>query len=62
LAHTVGWAPEKWRLFDVCHHKRNLAEYEGHVDVNGNLVGELIALTGQLIDAVSPLRALIPAK
>lgn len=59
LSHTVGWPPEKWRLFDVCHHKRNLAEYEGHVDVDDNLVGELIVLTGELIEAVTELRTLV---
>jgi hypothetical protein len=62
LSHTVGWSPEKWRLFDVCHHKRSLAQYEGSVDVNDVFVGELIALTGELIETVGQLRALIAAE
>jgi hypothetical protein len=59
VPHTLGWPAEKWRLFDVCHHKRNVAEYEGSVDVDNKLVGELIALTSELIEAVSRLRKLI---
>jgi hypothetical protein len=61
VPHTLGWPAEKWHLFDVCHRKRNVAEYEGSVDVDNKLVGELIALTSELIEAVSRLRKLIPS-
>ena len=29
LAHTVGLAPEQWRVLDSAHRKRNAVEYEG---------------------------------
>ena len=30
LQHTLGLEPKKWRLLDLCHKKRDLAEYEGY--------------------------------
>jgi hypothetical protein len=56
LTHTLGWLPEQWRLLDYCHQKRNLAEYEGHVDVDDVLVGELIVLVDTLLQQVPALR------
>lgn len=34
LPHTVGFPAAKWRVLDLCHNKRNLAEYEGNFDVD----------------------------
>jgi len=56
LAHTLGWSPEQWRLLDHCHKKRNLAEYEGHLDVDDVLVGELVGLVETLLQQVPALR------
>ena len=33
LAHTVGWPASRWRVLDAAHQKRNLAEYEGYLEV-----------------------------
>ena len=33
LQHTVDLPPERWRVLDEAHRKRNLAEYEGELDV-----------------------------
>ncbi len=33
LGHTVALSKEKWRVLDEAHRKRNLAEYEGVLDV-----------------------------
>ena len=55
LAHTVGWPPQKWRVFDTAHKKRNLAEYEGQLDIEEPAIAELIALTAELIEAVTRL-------
>lgn len=38
LPHTLGLGPEVWRVLDIAHGRRNLAEYEGHVDVEERLV------------------------
>jgi hypothetical protein len=51
LAHTIGWSPSKWRLFDDAHRKRNLAEYEGFLEVDGAALKERIMLTEQLLSA-----------
>lgn len=34
LQHTLGLSRAKWRVLDQCHNQRNLAEYEGHLDIN----------------------------
>lgn len=61
LTHTLGWPPDQWRLLDYCHKKRNLAEYEGHLDVDDALVVELMAVIDALLAQVPALRARLPA-
>ena len=48
LEHTVDLPNEQWRVLDLAHRKRNLAEYEGHVDVDGALLEALLRVTGEL--------------
>ncbi|MEW6021229.1 MAG: hypothetical protein AB1807_03710 [Pseudomonadota bacterium] len=55
LEHTVGFTAEQWRLLDQAHRKRNLAEYEGDLDVTQGFVDELIDQVAALIDAVQKL-------
>lgn len=43
LPHTLGLGPEVWRVLAKAHDLRNLAEYEGHVDVDARLVTDVIA-------------------
>ena len=43
LPHTTGLPPEVWRVLAKAHDRRNLAEYEGHVDVDQRLVRDLIS-------------------
>ncbi len=43
LQHTLGVGPEIWRILAKCHHQRNLAEYEGFLEVDEQLVSELIS-------------------
>src|SRR5690348_836103 len=43
LPHTLGLGTEVWRVLDKCHHMRNVAEYEGTLDVGGRIVNDLIA-------------------
>ena len=55
LQHTLGWPPNRWRVLDAAHQKRNLAEYEGYLDIEESLVVELIALVQDLIVDVENL-------
>jgi hypothetical protein len=40
--HTLKMEPEYWRVLDQAHRKRNLAEYEGDIDVDDQLLEALI--------------------
>jgi hypothetical protein len=59
LPHTLGLGPEVWRVFDKCHNLRNLSEYEGDLNVDERLLGELIAAcltVTHKLDALAPLQ------
>jgi hypothetical protein len=56
LAHTVNFPPAKWRVLDRCHNLRNLAEYEGHFDVDQMLIEALTIVTAELEVAVEAIR------
>jgi len=49
LAHTLGVGKVQVRLFALCHERRNLAEYEGYMDVDESLLAELVAATDALL-------------
>ena len=55
LQHTVGWTAVQWRQLDTAHNKRNLAEYEGYLEVEPSYVQGLIAMVALLLDDVSRL-------
>ena len=55
LTHTLGWPPSRWRVFDAAHQKRNLAEYEGYLDVEESTVSEMCELVAQLVSDVQIL-------
>lgn len=55
LEHTLNFKPEQWLILTQAHAKRNLAEYEGDLDVTQGFVDELIAHVALLLDAVSAL-------
>jgi hypothetical protein len=48
LEHTAGMPAAKWRVLSKCHDARNLAEYEGHSDVDAKLLAELVEIAGEL--------------
>jgi hypothetical protein len=59
LQHTVGLENAKWRVLDKCHKQRNLAEYEGHLEITPQLVKELIRVTEEvlkLVEALGPVK------
>lgn len=60
LEHTLGIAPEVWRVLAACHDRRNLAEYEGHLEVDNQLITDLIKATLQLLEKVSALSTIQP--
>ncbi|MBX9903201.1 MAG: hypothetical protein K2Y31_02505 [Burkholderiales bacterium] len=55
LTHTLNWPGERWRVLDAAHRKRNLAEYEGFLEVEESTIAELCALVTELIADVDKL-------
>jgi len=52
LPHTLGLPTATWRVLATCHERRNLAEYEGVVDVDQRLMTDLLAAARAVLDAV----------
>lgn len=57
LTHTLGWPANRWRVLDTAHQKRNLAEYEGYLEIEESTVAEMCALVHSLIADVQDLIA-----
>lgn len=57
LQHTLDLSPAKWRVLDQAHRKRNLAEYEGEIEVDEALVTSLREITEEISRAVIALTA-----
>ena len=57
LTHTLSWPAHRWRVLDLAHQKRNLAEYEGFLEVEESAIAELCALVAELIADVVKLVA-----
>ena len=55
LQHTLGLPPEQWRVLDEAHRKRNLAEYEGEMDVGEQLVAALLRTAREVSTRVERL-------
>lgn len=55
LQQTIGLANEKWRVLDKCHKQRNLAEYEGNLEITPQLIEELMKITEELLESVEKL-------
>lgn len=53
LTHTLDWPAPRWRVLDAAHRKRNLAEYEGILEVEESAIAELCALVAELIAEVT---------
>lgn len=60
LSHTLGLDAGQWRVLDQAHRKRNLAEYEGDLDVDEALVQALIRTTQTVAERVAALGRLNP--
>ncbi len=55
LRHTLELPNELWRVMDTAHRKRNLAEYEGHMDVDQGLLEALIRAAIEVADRIDHL-------
>ena len=55
LTHTLNWPAPRWRVLDAAHQQRNLAEYEGFLEVEESAIAELCALVAELIAEVAKL-------
>ncbi|MBU7572912.1 MAG: hypothetical protein KAF64_06120 [Hydrogenophaga sp.] len=55
LPHTLGLGPEVWRVLDLCHHKRNLGEYEGLMEVDARLLEDLIVAARKVAAALAQI-------
>jgi hypothetical protein len=42
----------KWRVLDQAHKKRNLAEYEGEIDLSPALVQSILKIAEEIEEAV----------
>jgi hypothetical protein len=52
LPHTLGLGPEVWRVLDKGHQMRNVAEYEGAMDVDEAIVEGLMLACGKVVAAL----------
>jgi len=60
LEHTIKLPPEQWRVLSEAHRKRNLAEYEGALDIDEALLEALIRVAGEVekrVATLAPLKA-----
>ena len=55
LQHTIDLPQEQWRVLDQVHRKRNLAEYEGDMDVPEQFVAALVRVAREIARRVEGL-------
>ncbi len=52
LPATVGLGIEVWRVLAKCHERRNVAEYEGSLEIDDRLLKDLLVAAQALLDSV----------
>ncbi|MES2603641.1 MAG: hypothetical protein V4603_01820 [Pseudomonadota bacterium] len=55
LTHTLQLPSTQWRVLDDAHRKRNIAEYEGDIEVDAALLEALLRVTAELATRVQTL-------
>lgn len=55
LPHTLGLETGVWRVLSRCHDLRNRGEYEGDLEIDERLLGELIAACKTVVAALNKL-------
>jgi hypothetical protein len=53
LPYTLGVKQEAWRILAACHDRRILAEYEGCLEIDDQLLLELLRTAKTLLDLLS---------
>lgn len=60
LQHTLRLPPQKWRVLDLAHKKRNLIEYEGAVEIDAGLLEAMLRIAREIEAGVIALGPLAP--
>lgn len=60
LTHTLQLPSAQWRVLDDAHRKRNLAEYEGDIEIDNALLDALLRVTNEVPERVRALLATTP--
>ena len=55
LPHTLGLPAAQWRVLAKAHERRNLAEYEGHLEHDERLLADMLAAAKLLLTAIRNL-------
>jgi hypothetical protein len=55
LGDTAGMAAAEWRVLAKCHERRNIAEYEGELEIDEQLMADLVRIAIVLLKKVSEL-------
>jgi hypothetical protein len=55
LEHTLHLPKEQWRVLDEAHRRRNIAEYEGGMDIDVQLVAALTRSTKEVLKRLQSL-------
>lgn len=55
LPHTLGMPVEVWRVLAKAHERRNLAEYEGHMENDERLLADVVAAAHRALAAIEAL-------
>jgi hypothetical protein len=55
LPHTLNISPDIWRILAKCHDLRNIAEYEGFLEISEQLLHDLLMATEKLLVKVEKL-------
>ena len=55
LGHTAGLPSEQWRVLDQAHRKRNLAEYEGEIELDPGLLDAVLRVAAELASRIANL-------
>ena len=52
LPHTLGMPVEVWRVLAKAHERRNLAEYEGHLEHDERLLADVLVAARRVLAAI----------
>ncbi|MEM7054143.1 MAG: hypothetical protein AAF446_06295 [Pseudomonadota bacterium] len=58
LPHMLNLSTTSSRILDQAHRKRNMAEYEGYLDIDMALITALLRVTTEVLKAVEELEAI----